>query len=134
MTYNMNNELQFWRNNIDALCKKHGISRGEVLKNSPFRITLFQFYIYNRKRQIKHYIGSYEIKQNESTTDFCKRVYRSLYNKIYGVMAEQVVLVETGQVFCSIEECSKHLQIPEKEIADAITTGKEIKNVHFKYV
>ena len=47
---------------------------------------------------------------------------------------QEVMLVETGQVFASIEKCSEALQIPCKEIADAITTGNEVQKVHFKYV
>lgn len=134
MTYNKNKESQVWYNKIDDLCKKHGISRGEILAGEAHQPISYQFYIYGKKRQIEHGIGSYKKEPNESTMDFRKRVYQSLYNKIYRIMAKQVVLVETGQVFDSIEECSKHLQIPAKEIVDAITTGKEIQTVHFKYV
>lgn len=49
-------------------------------------------------------------------------------------MEQKVVLVETGQEFESLEKCSECLQIPAKEIADAITTGNAVNNVHFKYV
>lgn len=49
-------------------------------------------------------------------------------------MKQKVVLVETGQEFESLEKCSEYLQIPAKEIADAITTGNAVNDVHFKIV
>lgn len=49
-------------------------------------------------------------------------------------MKQKVVLVETGQEFESLEKCSECLQIPAKEIADAITTGNAVNDVHFKIV
>lgn len=54
--------------------------------------------------------------------------------KIWLMKKGEIILVETGQVFASIEKCSEALQIPCNEIADAIATGNEIQKVHFKYV
>ncbi len=48
-------------------------------------------------------------------------------------MEQKIILVATGQHFPSIENCSECLQIPCSEIESAITTGKEIQGVHFKY-
>lgn len=49
-------------------------------------------------------------------------------------MKQKVVLVETGQEFESLEKCSECLQIPAKDIADAITTGNAVNDLHFKIV
>lgn len=58
---------------------------------------------------------------------------QSLYdvNVKSGLIERKVCLVETGQKFASIKECSEKLQIPFDEIADAIFTHKEIDKVHF---
>lgn len=53
------------------------------------------------------------------------------FNVSNNMEKQRVVVVETGQVFNSIEECSEKLQIPCEEISDAITTGRETYSFHF---